>query len=238
MAHPFITELAQRLGKSEEEVLRFLETLWQLVPPSPETQPYFFRYLDERFGRIEDRYEFLHRELERQIGGLRREMEQQIGGLRKEMEQQIGGLRKEMEQGFAQAAERDEALRREFQQQVDGLRQEFQQQIDGLRREMQQGFAQAAERDEALRREFQQQGDGLRQEFQQQIDGLRREMQQQVDGLRREMQQGFAQAAERDEALRREIARLERWLFTLWVPVLGALVGVLGLLLQVLLRLS
>ncbi len=216
MAHPFITELAQRLGKSEEEVLRFLETLWQLVPPSPETQPYFFRYLDERFGRIEDRYEFLHRELERQIGG----------------------LRKEMEQGFAQAAERDEALRREFQQQVDGLRQEFQQQIDGLRREMQQGFAQAAERDEALRREFQQQGDGLRQEFQQQIDGLRREMQQQVDGLRREMQQGFAQAAERDEALRREIARLERWLFTLWVPVLGALVGVLGLLLQVLLRLS
>ncbi len=175
MAHPFITELAQRLGKSEEEVLRFLETLWQLVPPSPETQPYFFRYLDERFGRIEDRYEFLHQELERQIGG----------------------LRKEMEQGFAQAAERDEALRREFQQQGDGLRQEFQQQIDGLRREMQQ-----------------------------------------IDGLRREMQQGFARAAERDEALRREIARLERWLFTLWVPVLGALVGVLGLLLQVLLRLS
>ena len=125
MAHPFITELAQRLGKSEEEVLRFLETLWQLVPPSPETQPYFFRYLDERFGRIEDRYEFLHQELERQIGGLRREMEQQIGG-----------LRKEMEQGFAQAAERDEALRREFQQQVEGLRREFQQQIDGLRREM------------------------------------------------------------------------------------------------------
>ncbi len=227
MAHPFITELAQRLGKSEEEVLRFLETLWQLVPPSPETQPYFFRYLDERFGRIEDRYEFLHQELERQIGGLRREMEQQIGGLRKEMEQQIGGLRKEMEQGFAQAAERDEALQRE----------------------MERGFAQAAERDEALRREFQQQGDGLRQEFQQQIDGLRqemqqqidglrREMQQQIDGLRREMQQGFAQAAERDEALRREIARLERWLFTLWVPVLGALVGVLGLLLQILLRLS
>jgi DNA anti-recombination protein RmuC len=114
-----------------------------------------------------------------------------------------------MERGFAQAAERDEALRREFQQQGDGLRQEFQQQIDGLRQEMQQ-----------------------------QIDGLRREMQQQIDGLRREMQQGFAQAAERDEALRREIARLERWLFTLWVPVLGALVGVLGLLLQILLRLS
>ena len=216
MAHPFITELAQRLGKSEEEVLRFLETLWQLVPPSPETQPYFFRYLDERFGRIEDRYEFLHQELERQIGGLRKEMEQQIGGLRKEMEQGFAqaaerdeALRREMEQGFAQAAERDEALRREFQQQGDGLRQEFQQQIDGLRREMQQ-----------------------------QVDGLRREMQQQIDGLRREMQQGFAQAAERDEALRREIARLERWLFTLWVPVLGALVGVLGLLLQVLLRLS
>jgi phosphoglycerate-specific signal transduction histidine kinase len=115
MAHPFITELAQRLGKSEEEVLRFLETLWQLVPPSPETQPYFFRYLDERFGRIEDRYEFLHQELERQIGGLRREMEQQIGG-----------LRKEMEQGFAQAAERDEALRREmergFAQQRNGMK--------------------------------------------------------------------------------------------------------------------
>ena len=129
MAHPFITELAQRLGKSEEEVLRFLETLWQLVPPSPETQPYFFRYLDERFGRIEDRYEFLHQELERQIGGLRREMEQQIGGLRKEMEQGFAqaaerdeALRREMERGFAQAAERDEALRREFQQQIEGLR--------------------------------------------------------------------------------------------------------------------
>ena len=198
MTRDIFSELAQQLGKSREEVVQFFQVLWQLVPPSPETQPYFFRYLDERFGRIEDRYEFLHQELERQIGGLR-----------KEMEQQIGGLRKEMEQGFAQAAERDEALRREFQQQGDGLRQEFQQQIDGLRQEMQQ-----------------------------QIDGLRREMQQQIDGLRREMQQGFAQAAERDEALRREIARLERWLFTLWVPVLGALVGVLGLLLQILLRLS
>ncbi|MFA0772601.1 MAG: hypothetical protein KEFWMYNX_000609, partial [Candidatus Fervidibacter sp.] len=48
----------------------------------------------------------------------------------------IEGLRKEMEQGFAQAAERDEALRREFQQQIEGLRREFQQQIEGLRGEL------------------------------------------------------------------------------------------------------
>jgi uncharacterized protein YdcH (DUF465 family) len=103
-----------------------------------------------------------------------------------------------MEQGFAQAAERDEALRREFQQQ-----------IDGLRREMEQGFAQAAERDEALRREFQQQVEGLRREFQQQIDGLRREMLQQIEGLRGELR------------------RFERLFLAFTVPVILLLAGIL-----------
>ncbi|MDW8030017.1 MAG: hypothetical protein RMK94_16690, partial [Armatimonadota bacterium] len=55
MIRTFISELAQRLGKSEEEVVQFFQILWQVVPPSPETQPFFFRYLDERFLRLEDR---------------------------------------------------------------------------------------------------------------------------------------------------------------------------------------
>jgi hypothetical protein len=104
MTRDIFSELAQQLGKSREEVVQFFQVLWQLVPPSPETQPYFFRYLDERFGRIEDRYEFLHQELERQIGGLRKEMEQRIDGLRKEMEQRI-------ERGCARRWSRD--LRRQ-----------------------------------------------------------------------------------------------------------------------------
>jgi len=49
MTRSLVAELAQRLGKSEEEVIRFFQILWQIMPPSPETQPYFFRYLDERF---------------------------------------------------------------------------------------------------------------------------------------------------------------------------------------------
>ncbi|MFA0752171.1 MAG: hypothetical protein SLRJCFUN_002574, partial [Candidatus Fervidibacter sp.] len=91
--------------------------------------------------------------------------------------------------------------------------------------EMEQGFAQAAERDEALRREFQQQ-----------IEGLRRETQQQVEGLRKEMERGFAEVAEQGEVLRREIVRLERWLFALTVPVLVGIVGIIGMLLQIMLK--
>jgi F0F1-type ATP synthase membrane subunit b/b' len=112
-----------------------------------------------------------------------------------------------MEQGFAQAAERDEALRREMEQQMEGLRREFQQQMEGLRRE-----------------------------FQQQIEGLRRETQQQVEGLRKEMERGFAEVAEQGEVLRREIVRLERWLFALTVPVLVGIVGIIGMLLQIMLK--
>ncbi len=55
MTQSFVSELAQRLGKSEEEVVRFLQALWQLVPPTPEVQPFFVRYLDERFLRLQDR---------------------------------------------------------------------------------------------------------------------------------------------------------------------------------------
>lgn len=115
MASSFVSELAQRLGKSEEEVIQFFQTLWQILPPSPETQPYFFRYLDERFLRLEDRYENLRKEMQqgytflrermealhsetiRQVEGLRSEMTRKVEGLREEMLGQIEGLRKEME---------------------------------------------------------------------------------------------------------------------------------------------
>ena len=92
MTRDIFSELAQQLGKSREEVVQFFQVLWQLVPPSPETQPYFFRYLDERFGRIEDRYEFLRQEMEQGFAqaaerdeALRREFQQQIEGLRGEL---------------------------------------------------------------------------------------------------------------------------------------------------------
>ena len=101
MSQSIISELAQRLGKSEEEVLKFFQLLWQVMPPSPETQPYFFRYLDERFLRLEDRYTTLRQEMHQQIEALGKDMQQQIELLRKDMHQQIEALRKDMQQGDA-----------------------------------------------------------------------------------------------------------------------------------------
>lgn len=39
MTNSLVSELAQRLGKSEEEVIQFLQTLWQILPPSPKPNP-------------------------------------------------------------------------------------------------------------------------------------------------------------------------------------------------------
>ncbi len=161
MTKSLIAELAQRLGKSEDEVVQFFQTLWQVVPPAPELQPYFFRYLDERFLRLEDRISNLRQEMLLQIEGLRKEMQQgdaallqQIEGLRKEMQQgdaallqQIESLRKEMQQGDAALQQRIEELRKEMQQQIETLRME----MEGLRKEMQHGDALLRQEIEALR---------------------------------------------------------------------------------------
>jgi D-ribose pyranose/furanose isomerase RbsD len=159
MAQSLISELAQRLGKSEEEVLRFFQTLWQVMPPSPETQPYFFRYLDERFLRLEDRYTTLRQEMHQQIEALRKEMQQGDANLL----QQIEALRKEMQQG-------NEALRKEMQQENEALRKEMQQGNEALRKEMQQGDANLMQQIEMLRKEMQHNDALLRQE----IEALRR----------------------------------------------------------------
>ncbi|MFN3420607.1 MAG: hypothetical protein ACK40X_02625 [Armatimonadota bacterium] len=166
MSHPLVSELAQRLGKSEEEVLQFFQILWQVIPPSPETQPYFFRYLDERFLRLEDRYTTLRQEMHQQIEGLRKEMQLQVEGLRKGMQQQVEGLRKGM------------------QQQVEGLRKEMQQQVEGLRKEMQQGDANLMQQIEELRKEMHQQIEGLRREMQHNDTLLRQE----IEALRRHVE--------------------------------------------------
>lgn len=161
MTKSLIAELAQRLGKSEDEVVQFFQTLWQVVPPAPELQPYFFRYLDERFLRLEDRISNLRQEMLLQIEGLRKEMQQgdaalqqQIEGLRKEMQQgdaallqQIESLRKEMQQGDAALQQRIEELRKEMQQQIETLRME----MEGLRKEMQHGDTLLRQEIEALR---------------------------------------------------------------------------------------
>ncbi|MFA0783082.1 hypothetical protein [Fervidibacter sacchari] len=86
MASSFVSELAQRLGKSEEEVVQFLQTLWQILPPSPETQPYFFRYLDERFLRLEDRYTHPQDELRQQFEVLKEALMRRRILLRQEIE--------------------------------------------------------------------------------------------------------------------------------------------------------
>ncbi|MCS7264724.1 MAG: hypothetical protein NZ805_07815, partial [Armatimonadetes bacterium] len=126
MTHPIIAELAQRLGKSEDEVVHFLQILWQIVPPSPETQPYFFRYLDERFMRLEDRISSLRQEMLLQIEGLRKEMQQGDANLA----QQIESLRKEMQQGDANLAQ-------QIDQKIESLQKEMNQQVESLRKEMQ-----------------------------------------------------------------------------------------------------
>ncbi len=207
MTKSLIAELAQRLGKSEDEVVQFFQTLWQVVPLMPELQPYFFRYLDERILCLEDR-----------ISNLRQEMLLQIEGLRKEMQQgdtvllqQIEGLRKEMQQGDAALQQQIEGLRKEMQQGDVALLQ----QIESLRKEMQQGDAALQQRIEELRKEMQQQ-----------IETLRMEM----EGLRKEMQHGDALLRQEIEALRHHVERVERWLFALTIPVLVSTLGILVLL--------
>ncbi|MCS7193176.1 MAG: hypothetical protein NZ937_09390, partial [Armatimonadetes bacterium] len=116
MTHPIIAELAQRLGKSEDEVVHFLQILWQIVPPSPETQPYFFRYLDERFMRLDDRISSLRQEMLLQIEGLRKEMQQGDANLAQQIDQKIESLQKEMNQQV-------ESLRKEMQHMNDSLQQ-------------------------------------------------------------------------------------------------------------------
>ena len=86
MTNSLVSELAQRLGKSEEEVIQFLQTLWQILPPSPETQPYFFRYLDERFLRLEDRYTHPQDELRQQFEVLKEALMRRRILLRQEIE--------------------------------------------------------------------------------------------------------------------------------------------------------
>jgi len=86
MTNSLVSELAQRLGKSEEEVIRFFQTLWQILPPSPETQPYFFRYLDERFLRLEDRYTHPQDELRQQFEVLKEALMRRRILLRQEIE--------------------------------------------------------------------------------------------------------------------------------------------------------
>lgn len=129
MTKSLIAELAQRLGKTEDEVFHFFQTLWQVVPPTPELQPYFFRYLDERFLRLEDR-----------ISNLRQEMLLQIEGSRKDLHHQIGELQGEIKQGNAALLQQIEGLRAEMNQQIEVLRKEMQhnsallqQQIDALK---------------------------------------------------------------------------------------------------------
>jgi len=93
MASSFVSELAQRLGKSEEEVIQFFQTLWQILPPSPETQPYFFRYLDERFLRLEDRYTHPQDELHQQFEVLKEALMRRRILLR----QEIAAIRRSLE---------------------------------------------------------------------------------------------------------------------------------------------
>lgn len=215
MTQSLISELAQRLGKSEEEVLRFFQTLWQVMPPSSETQLYFFRYLDERFLRLEDRYTTL-----------RQEMHQQIEALRKEMQQGNEALRKEMQQGNANLMQQIEALRKEMQQREEDLRKEIQQTNDALRKEMQQGDANLLQQIEALRKEMQQGNEALKKEMQQGDANLM----QQIEMLRKEMQHNDTLLRQELEALRRHVERVERWLFALTVPVLVSTLGILVLL--------
>ncbi|MFA0740106.1 MAG: hypothetical protein DFNUSKGM_000204 [Candidatus Fervidibacter sacchari] len=132
-----IADLAEALGKSEEEVRQFLEALWQRLPLAIEIEPPFVRYLDAK------------------IEGVRSTLEAEIKGLRSALEAEINGLRMAMEQGFKRSEERDEALRREMDER-----------LEALRREMQQGFQQMAERDEAIRRELRQEIEALRSEVQ------------------------------------------------------------------------
>lgn len=111
MTHPIITKLAKRLGKSEDESLQFFQILWQIVRPSPETPPYFFRYLDQRFLRFDDRISSLRQEMLLQIENLQKGMQQGDANLA----QQIEGLRKETQHLDASFRQAIEALQRQIE---------------------------------------------------------------------------------------------------------------------------
>ena len=139
-----IADLAEALGKSEDEIRQFLQALWQQLPLAVEVEPPFVRYLDAK------------------IEGVRSTFEAEIKGLRSTLEAEINGLRIAMEQGFKRAEERDEMLRREMEQ---GFKR-AEERDEILRREIEQRFQQAAERDEAIRRELRQEIEALRGEIQ------------------------------------------------------------------------
>jgi hypothetical protein len=139
-----IADLAEALGKSEDEIRQFLQALWQQLPLAVEVEPPFVRYLDVK------------------IEGVRYTLEAEIKGLRSTLEAEINGLRIAMEQGFKRAEERDEMLRREMEQ---GFKR-AEERDEILRREIEQRFQQAAERDEAIRRELRQEIEALRGEIQ------------------------------------------------------------------------
>ena len=139
-----IADLAEALGKSEDEIRQFLQALWQQLPLAVEVEPPFVRYLDAK------------------IEGVRSTLEAEIKGLRSTLEAEINGLRIAMEQGFKRAEERDEILRREMEQ---GFKR-AEERDEMLRREIEQRFQQAAERDEAIRRELRQEIEALRGEIQ------------------------------------------------------------------------
>jgi hypothetical protein len=139
-----IADLAEALGKSEDEIRQFLQALWQQLPLAVEVEPPFVRYLDVK------------------IEGVRSTLEAEIKGLRSTLEAEINGLRIAMEQGFKRAEERDEMLRREMEQ---GFKR-AEERDEILRREIEQRFQQAAERDEAIRRELRQEIEALRGEIQ------------------------------------------------------------------------
>jgi len=157
-----IADLAEALGKSEDEIRQFLQALWQQLPLAVEVEPPFVRYLDAK------------------IEGVRSTLEAEIKGLRSTLEAEINGLRIAMEQGFKRAEERDEMLRREMEQ---GFKR-AEERDEMLRREMEQGFKRAEERDEMLRRE-------IEQRFQQAAErdeAIRRELRQEIEALRGEIQ--------------------------------------------------
>jgi flagellar biosynthesis/type III secretory pathway protein FliH len=123
-----IADLAEALGKSEDEIRQFLQALWQQLPLAVEVEPPFVRYLDAKIEGVRST-------LEAEINGLRMMMEQ---GFRR-TEERDQALRREMEQGFLQARERDEELRREINERFEALRREMDERFKALRREMERG---------------------------------------------------------------------------------------------------
>jgi len=88
-----IADLAEALGKSEDEIRQFLQALWQQLPLAVEVEPPFVRYLDAKIEGVRST-------LEAEIRGLRSAFEAEINGLRSTLEAEINGLRIAMEQGI------------------------------------------------------------------------------------------------------------------------------------------